>query len=159
MIRLSPEFVNETLRIDFDRRLKPDFHGSRIIPDAGLLADCELDDAVGLTNIVGDGLVAPRTGKNGRHALTGLFCQSVFGRLGGYEDVNDADGLRRDPAMRWLSAVGLLQSRPLPPAKWGASRRCFFLPPTGTLPRWSICQGNGSTLCMRSIRPRQSCST
>jgi Transposase DDE domain group 1 len=28
--------------------------------------------------------------------------QSVFGRLAGYEDVNDADRLARDPAMRWV---------------------------------------------------------
>jgi len=26
----------------------------------------------------------------------------VFGRLAGYEDVNDADRLGRDPAMRWI---------------------------------------------------------
>jgi hypothetical protein len=32
--------------------------------------------------------------------LTGLFRQSVFGRLAGYEDVNDADRLAHDPAMR-----------------------------------------------------------
>ena len=32
----------------------------------------------------------------------GLLRQSVFGRLAGYEDVNDADGLCRDPAMRWV---------------------------------------------------------
>jgi hypothetical protein len=38
-----------------------------------------------LTGIVGDHLVDPRTGKNGRHAMTGLFRQSVFGRPGGYE--------------------------------------------------------------------------
>ncbi len=35
-----------------------------------------------------------------RHLLTGLFRQSVFGRLAGYEDVNDADRLAHDPAMR-----------------------------------------------------------
>ena len=96
------ESKNEPLRLDFDRRLKLDFHGSRITTDAGLLAYRELDDALGLTDMVGDGLVDPRTGKNGRHALTGLFRQSVFGRLGGYEDVNDADRLGRDPAMRWV---------------------------------------------------------
>jgi hypothetical protein len=67
-----------------------------------LLAYRELDDALGLTDMVGDELVDPRTGKNGQHALTGLFRQSVFGRLGGYEDVNDADRLGRDPAMRWI---------------------------------------------------------
>ena len=96
------ESENEPLRLDFDRRLKLEFHGSRITSDAGLLAYRELDDALGLTDMVGDDLVDPRTGKNGRHALTGLFCQSVFGRLGGYEDVNDADRLGRDPAMRWV---------------------------------------------------------
>ena len=90
------------LRLDFDRRLKLAFHGSRITTDAGLLAYRELDDALGLTDMVGDELVDPRTGRNGRHALTGLFRQSVFGRLGGYEDVNDADRLGRDPAMRWI---------------------------------------------------------
>ena len=52
--------------------------------------------------MVGDELVDPRTGKNGQHAMKGLFRQSVFGRLGGYEDVNDADRLGRDPAMRWI---------------------------------------------------------
>ena len=67
-----------------------------------MLAYRELDDALGLTDMAGDGLVDPRTDKNGRHALTGLFRQSVFGRLGGYEDVNDADRLGRDPAMRWI---------------------------------------------------------
>jgi Transposase DDE domain group 1 len=43
-----------------------------------------------------------RAGKNGRHLLVGLLRQSVFGRLAGYEDVNDADRLCRDPAMRWV---------------------------------------------------------
>ena len=96
------ESIDGPLRLDFDRRLKLEFHGSRITNDAGLLAYRELDDALGLTDMVGDGLVDPRTGKNGRHALTGLFRQSVFGRLGGYEDVNDADRLGCDPAMRWV---------------------------------------------------------
>jgi hypothetical protein len=41
-------------------------------------------------------------GKNGRHRLAGLLRQSVFGRLAGYEDVNDAERLCRDPAMRWV---------------------------------------------------------
>src|SRR4051794_32460897 len=41
-------------------------------------------------------------GKNGRHRLPGLLRQSVFGRLAGYEDVNDAERLCRDPAMRWV---------------------------------------------------------
>src|SRR6516165_459596 len=42
------------------------------------------------------------TDKNGRHALVGMLRQSVFGRLAGYEDVNDAERRRHDPAMRWI---------------------------------------------------------
>jgi len=30
--------------------------------------------------------------------------QATFGRLAGYEDVNDAERLRHDPAMRWIVA-------------------------------------------------------
>ena len=92
----------DALRLDFDRRLKLEFHGSKITSDAGLLAYRELDDALGLMQIAGPRLTDPRTGKNGRHELTGLLRQSTFGRLAGYEDVNDADRLWRDPAMRWI---------------------------------------------------------
>ena len=67
-----------------------------------MLAYRELNDVLGLTLVVGDELVDPRTGKNGQHAMKGLFRQSVFGRLGGYENVNYADRLGRDPAMRWI---------------------------------------------------------
>ena len=47
-------------------------------------------------------LADSRTGKNGWHGVVGLLRQSVYGRLAGYEDVNDADRLGRDPAMRWI---------------------------------------------------------
>ena len=90
------------LRLDFDRRLKLEFHGSRITSDAGLLAYRELDDALGLTSLAGSMLADSRTGKNGWHCLIGLLRQSVYGRLAGYEDVNDADRLGHDPAMRWI---------------------------------------------------------
>ena len=90
------------LRVDFDRRLKLEFHGSKVTSDAGFIAYRELDDALGLPEIAGNVLTDTRRGKNGRHGLVGQFRQSVFGRLGGYDDVNDADRLGRDPAMRWI---------------------------------------------------------
>jgi Transposase DDE domain group 1 len=60
----------------------------------------ELDDALSLTDTAGNMVADARTGKNGRHRLVGLLRQTVFGRLVGYEDVNDAERLCRDPAMR-----------------------------------------------------------
>src|SRR3954471_7319937 len=90
------------LRLDFDRRLILQFRGSTITSDAGLLAYRELDDALRLTDTAADMLADARTGKNGRHRLAGLLRQSVFGRLAGYEDVNDAERLCCDPAMRWM---------------------------------------------------------
>src|SRR5262249_6872636 len=85
------------------------FRGSLVNSDARLLAYRELDDVLGLTEMAGDVLADARSGKNARHALAGLFRQSVFGRLAGYEDVNDAERLRHDPAIRRV--------------RWGASRR------------------------------------
>ena len=83
------------LRVDFYRRLKLEFHGSKVTSDAGLLAYRELDNALGLTVVAGALFKDSRTGKNGWHGMTGLFRQSVFGRLGGYDDLNDANRLGR----------------------------------------------------------------
>jgi Transposase DDE domain group 1 len=96
------EATTSALRLDFDRRLMLQFRGSTITSDAGLLAYRELDDALHLTDTAAITLADARTGKNGRHRLAGLLRQSVFGRLAGYEDVNDAERLCRDPAIRWV---------------------------------------------------------
>ena len=96
------ESSSGALRLDFDRRLMLQFRGSAITSDGGLLAYRELDDVLGLTTSGGERLAEARTGKNSRHLLVGLLRQSVFGRLAGYEDVNDAERLCRDPAMRWV---------------------------------------------------------
>src|SRR4051795_9783334 len=90
------------LRVAFDRRIKLEFHGARITSDGGLLAYRELDIVFDLTAMAASTLAEGRGGKNGRHRLLGLLRQAVFDRLAGYEDVNDAERLRRDPAMRWV---------------------------------------------------------
>jgi hypothetical protein len=74
-----------------------------VTSDAGLLAYRELDDALGLTTMAGDIFADARTGKNGRHALVSLLRQSVFGRLAGFEDVNDGNACVTIPR-----CVGLL---------------------------------------------------
>src|ERR1700730_12421724 len=90
------------LRLDFDRRLPLQFRGSSITSDAGLLAYHELDDTLLCADTGTETLADAPTGKNGRHRLAGLLRQSIFGRLAGYEDVNDAERLCRDPAVRWV---------------------------------------------------------
>src|SRR5208282_1085114 len=102
MANPAGESNDGVLKLDFDRRLMLQFRGSVVTSDAGLLAYRELDDALGLSTMAGDSLADARTGKHGRHSLVGLLRQSVFGRLAGYEDVNDAERLRHDPAMRWI---------------------------------------------------------
>ena len=90
------------LGLGFDRRLKLEFHGSKVSSDAGLLPYRELDDAVVLTEIAGNALTDTRRGKNGRHDLVGQCRQAVVGRLGGYDGVNDAVRPSLDPVMRWI---------------------------------------------------------
>src|ERR687885_2466250 len=98
----SGEPQTGVLGLAFDPRLKLEFHETKVTSDGGLLACRELDDALGLSEIAGEVFTDTRTGANGRHGLLGQFRQSVFGRLAGYEDVNDADRLAHDPAMRWI---------------------------------------------------------
>ena len=96
------EAKKPALRMVFDRKVKLEFHGAKITSDAGLLAYRELDEVLGLMETASEHLEDYRTGKNTRHSLLGMFRQSVYGRLAGYEDVNDADRLRNDPAMRTI---------------------------------------------------------
>jgi hypothetical protein len=111
MVDPTGESKSEALRLDFDRRLLLEFRGSVITSNAGLLSYRELDDALALTMGGGKRLAEARTGKNRRHLLVGLLRQSVFGRLAGYEDVNDAERLCHDPAMRWVVGGGAVMGR------------------------------------------------
>lgn len=90
----------DDLRLDFDRRVPLEFRGAQLSSDGGLLLVRELDDALGLSDLASAALAEHRTGANCVHQLAGLLRQSVYGRLAGYEDVNDADRLAHDPVIR-----------------------------------------------------------
>ena len=87
------EASKDALRLNFDRKLKLEFHGVKVTSDAGLLAYRELDDVFGLTDMVACELRDNRTGKNTQHSVRALLRQSIYGRLAGYEDTNDAERL------------------------------------------------------------------
>ena len=94
------ESTNPRAKLRFDRRVRLEFHGATITSDAGLLACRELDDALGLTETADECLQESRGGRNVQHRLVGLLRQSVYSRLAGYEDTNDAERLADDPTMR-----------------------------------------------------------
>src|SRR5260221_11251776 len=119
MAHPTGESESYALRVDFDRRLMLQFRGSVVTSDAGLLAYRDLEAVLGLGVMAGEMLADARTGKNGRHALVGLLRQSVFGRLAGYEDVNDAERLRHDPAMRWVVGGKAVVGRAASPSQIG----------------------------------------
>ena len=94
------ESTNPRATLRFDRRVRLEFRGATITSDAGLLACRELDDALGLTETASECLQESRGGRNVQHRLVGLLRQSVYSRLAGYEDTNDAERLADDPTMR-----------------------------------------------------------
>ena len=98
------------LRVEFDRTVTLTVVGSKVTSDAGLLAYRELDEALGLTATAGKRLEDSRTGRNTRHTLLPLIRQLIHSRLPGYENVNDAERLCIDEAMRHI--VGGRASQP-----------------------------------------------
>jgi len=87
-------------RVDFDKRLRLEFHGAKVSTDAGLFPYRELDDAAQLTESGAANLFDFRTGRNICHSMSALLRQSIYSRLAGYEDTNDAERLSIDPVMR-----------------------------------------------------------
>jgi len=94
------ETSKDALRVNFDAKLKLEFHGTKVTSDAGLLAYRELDEALELTTMSQSEFYDNRKGKNTQHNITALLRQSIYSRLAGYDDTNDAERLSVDPAMR-----------------------------------------------------------
>jgi len=94
---------NRPFQLSFNGLLKIDFQGSRITSDAGLILVRELDERLGVGELVERTLIDPR-GSNTQLPLADLFRQSVYSRLAGYEDVNDAERLSQDPTFRLIGS-------------------------------------------------------
>ena len=95
------ELQTEPFQFTFNGFLKVAFQGSRITSDAGLILVRELDERLGLGTLISEHLNDSRQGLNTQFSLADLLRQSVYSRLAGYEDLNDAVGIvsliRLDP--------------------------------------------------------------
>ncbi len=92
------------VRFSFNPQLRVEFRGATVTSDAGLLLPRELDERLGLNTLIERHLVDPRTGHNRQFPLPDLFRQSIYSRLAGYEDTNDAERLAEDPTFRMLAS-------------------------------------------------------
>jgi len=98
------EKQNQPFQLSFNGSLKIDFQGSRVTSDGGLIVVRELDERLGFGELIAEHLRDCRCGKNTQFPLADLFRQSVYSRLAGYEDVNDAERLSQDPTFRLIGS-------------------------------------------------------
>jgi hypothetical protein len=98
------ERQNEPFQLSFNTSLKVDFQGSRVTSDGGLILVRELDEQLRFGDLVAEHLSDARRGKNTQLPLVDLFRQSIYSRVAGYEDVNDAERLSQDPAFRLIGS-------------------------------------------------------
>jgi hypothetical protein len=98
------EKETEPFQFTFNGFLKVAFQGSRVTSDAGLILVRELDERLGLEAIIGKHLNDSRHGLNTQFPLRDLLRQSIYSRLAGYEDLNDAARLSTDPTFRLIGS-------------------------------------------------------
>ena len=98
------EKQNQPFQLSFNPSLKVDFQGSRVTSDGGLLLVRELDERLGLSALIAENIMDDRRGKNTQLPLPDLLRQSIYSRLAGYEDVNDAERLSQDPTFRLIGS-------------------------------------------------------
>ena len=98
------ELQTEPFQFTFNGFLKVAFQGSRIPSDAGLIFVRELDERLGLARGIAAHQRDSRHGLHTQFRLPDLLRQSVYSRLAGYEDLNDAVRLAADPIFRLIGS-------------------------------------------------------
>ena len=94
------------LQLSFNRFLRVGFQGSRVTSNGGLILVRELDERLRFGKLAEQHLTDPRT-NNAQLSFADLLRQSVYSRLAGYEDVNDAERLSQDPTFRLIGSEKL----------------------------------------------------
>ncbi len=103
----SGEERRETIRPEFDRSIMIDFQGAKITSDTGFLLLREIDARFGILGPIGGELEDSRSWVHSKHTLLQMTRQRIYQMAAGYEDCNDADFLRIDPALRLAVGKGV----------------------------------------------------
>ena len=85
------------------RKVESDFSGGNVTSDGGVLLLRQADHRLGLISQVARLLADPRRQASCEHTSLSMLRQRIYGLAAGYEDLNDHDTLRWDPA--WQTAV------------------------------------------------------
>ena len=96
----------EALRPNFDRSIMIDFRGAKISSDTGFLLLREIDERFDIMGPMSDCLEDRRSPVHTKHSLVQVIRQRVYQIAAGYEDCNDADYLRIDPALHLAIGKG-----------------------------------------------------
>ncbi len=100
------EAEKEAIRPDFNKSIFINFTGAKITSDAGFLLMREVDQRFDITKSGCQHLVDERSASHKKHTFEQMIRQRVYQIAAGYEDCNDADYLRIDPAMRLALGKG-----------------------------------------------------
>jgi hypothetical protein len=94
--------ITEQLNFSFfsKRRLTVDFEGGEITSDAGLLLIRQADNRLHLTEAIAGIIEDRRDSRYAAHSMVELLRQRIYQVVAGYEDCNDANLLRNDPALK-----------------------------------------------------------
>ena len=84
--------------------MKVDFQGSQVTSDGGLILVRELDERLGFGKLIDEHLTDSRQGSNKKFPLADLLRQSIYSRLAGYEDLNDAVRVSADSTVRLIGS-------------------------------------------------------
>jgi hypothetical protein len=97
------ETQNQPFQLSFNPSLRVAFQGSRVTSDGGLVLVRELDERLGLSDLIARHSTDSRA-KNTQLPMADLLRQSLYSRMAGYEDVNDAERLAQDPTFRLIGS-------------------------------------------------------
>lgn len=110
-----------TLALEFpgvrSREVIGTFDGGEMTSDAGLLLIGAADKRIGLVSALSEGIFDGRQGSKVKHSLADMLRERIFSVAMGYEDANDLDYLRNDPALKVAclkrpTESGVLASQP-----------------------------------------------